>query len=204
MDELPHVSPDTRAALVTLAEGTCRFPGCRVPVLVFLGDDLEVNVEIVRIRGADPRGPRYVAGTTAAQRDSFGNLLLLCVPHRKIVDRDEKAYPLDLIETWRTGPPGDDLGPVTEERLDGLLTTAFATAREQVGDALLRLARTDADAARLLAGVVRGLHRERSRYGADPRLATALNRVLDALPAPAPKAGPARRDRINVGWRPRN
>lgn len=201
MDQLQQLSPETRAALVTLAQGSCQFPGCRTPMLVFLGDGLEVNAEIVRLRGTDPEGPRYVAGTTPAQRDSFGNLLLLCVPHRKTVDRDEKGHPIELLEKWRVCLGDDDLGPMTEQRLDDLLTTAFTAAKEQVDEALTRFAKTDAEAARLLGDVMNDLHRQRSRYGADRRLASALTHVtsqLDALAEP-PKRGP-RPTRINIGW----
>jgi hypothetical protein len=200
MDQPQQFRPETRAALVALAQGSCQFPGCRTPILVFLGDELEVNVEMVPIRGTDPAGPRYVAGTTAQQRDSFANLLLLCVPHRRIVDRDEKAHPVELIENWRV-PLADDLGPITPQRLDDLLTTAFTTAREQIDDALARLAKTDPDAARLLGGVMADLHRQRSRYGADHRLASALTQVLDALARAEPARRSPRPDRINVGWR---
>lgn len=204
MDELRHFPPDTRSALVALAQGCCQFPGCRTPVLVLLGDQLEVNVEMVPIRGSDPDGPRYVAGTSPGRQDAFDNLLLLCVPHRKIVDRDEKAHPIELIETWRVRLDGD-LGPMTERRLDELLTTAFTAAKEQVDDALARFAEFDADAARLLGGVMSGLHRERSRYGADPRLADTLTRVsgqLDAIADPVPEPRPEPRPpRMNLGWR---
>jgi len=202
MDEMRQLSPETRAALVALAQGSCQFPGCRTPILVFLGDDLEVNVETVRIRDTDPAGPRYVAGTTPRQRDSIANLLLLCVPHRRILDRDEKAHPIELIETWRTrvgDDPVDELGPMTPQRLDDLLTTAFATAREQVDEALTRFAKTEPDAARLLGAVMDDLHRQRGRYGADHRLASALTQVLDAL-TEQPRRTP-RPDRVNVGWR---
>ncbi len=202
MDGLNHLSVETRAALVTMAQGTCQFPGCRTPVLVFLGDGLEVNVEIAHIRGADPEGPRYVAGQPAAERESFDNLLLLCVPHRKTIDRDEKAHPIELIETWRTRLDDRDLPALTEQRLDKLLTTAFSDAKEQVDEALARFAKTDAEAARLIRTVLADLHRQRSRYGADPRLAAALTRVtgrLDALDEAAAKRAP-RPPRVNIGW----
>jgi hypothetical protein len=200
MDEMQEFTPKTQAALVALSQGPCQFPGCRTPVLVFLGDDLEVNVEMVPIRGTDPAGPRYVAGTTSRQRDSFSNLLLLCVPHRRTIDRDEKAHPIELIENWRARLDGDDLGPMTEQRMDELLTTAYAAAKEQVDEALTRFAKTDAESARLLGGVMNDLHRQRSRYGADRRLASALDRVLDALAEPPSRQQP-RPDRANVGWR---
>jgi len=200
MDELRQFTPDTRSALVALAQGCCQFPGCRTPILVFLGDDLEVNVEMVHIRGTEPDEIRYVAGTSPGRRDYFDNLLLLCVPHRKVVDRDEKAHPVELIETWRARL-ADDLGPMTEHRMDELLTTAFAAAKDEIDEALARFARTDPDGARLLGGVMTGLHRERSRYGADRRLADTLTRVsgqLDAMVTPRPAPRPPR---VNVGWR---
>jgi hypothetical protein len=199
---LTHLSVETQAALVTMAQGTCQFPGCRTPVLVFLGDGLDVNVEVAHIRGTDPAGPRYVAGLDAAERSSFDNLLLLCVPHRKMIDRDEQAHPIELIETWRTRLDDGDLPALPEQRLDELLTTAFSAAREQVDEALTRFEKTDAEAARLIRNVLAELHRERSRYGADPRLATALTRItsrLDALDEAAPKPEP-RPPRLNIGW----
>lgn len=197
MDELRQFPPDTQAGLVALAQGTCQFPGCRTPILVFLGDELEVNVEMVPIRGTDPAGPRYVAGTSAAERDSFANLLLLCVPHRKTVDRDEKGHPIELIEGWRALL--DLPGKMTEARLDDLLTTAFTAAKERVDEALGRFAETDPDAARLLGGIMNDLHRQRSRYGADRRLAAALTRVLEGTPEPPARSAP-RPGRVNVGW----
>jgi hypothetical protein len=199
------MSAETQAALVSMAQGTCQFPGCRTPVLVFLGDGLEVNVEIAHIRGTDPEGPRYVAGLSAAERDGFDNLLLVCVPHRKTIDRDEKAHPIELIETWRTRLGGDDLPGLTEQRLDELLTTSFSAAREQVEEALTRFEKTDAEAAQLIRNVLADLHRQRTRYGADPRLAAALtrmNRRLDALDEAPAKREP-RPSRVNIGWPPR-
>ena len=205
MDGLTHMSAETQAALVSMAQGTCQFPGCRTPVLVFLGDGLEVNVEIAHIRGADPAGPRYVAGLAAAERDGFDNLLLVCVPHRKTIDRDEKAHPIELIETWRTRLGGDDLPGLTEQRLDELLTTAFSAAREQVDEALTRFEKTDPEAAQLVRNVLTDLHRQRSRYGADPRLAAALtrmNRRLDTLDEAAAAKREPRPSRVNIGWQP--
>jgi hypothetical protein len=96
-------------------------------------------------------------------------------------------------------PVADDLGPLTAARLDDLLTTAFVTAKERVDEALAAFAKVDPSSARLLGGIMTGLHGQRGRYGADPRLASALARVLDALTEP-PRRQP-RPDRVNVGWR---
>lgn len=199
MDELTRISPATRAALVAVAQGSCYFPGCRTPILVSLGSQPEINIEIARIRGSDPSQPRYVAGST----DSFSNLLLLCVPHRRTVDRDPKAHPVELLESWVPSGALDELGPIGPARLSDLLTSAFWTAKEQVSDALLRLEKTDSDAAQLLRHL---LDDQRNRYGVDPEIAAVLYRVartLDNLvePEPAPRRAP-RPERLNIGWRP--
>jgi hypothetical protein len=58
------------------------------------------------------------------------------------------------------------------------------------------------EAARLIRNVLADLHRQRSRYGADPRLATALTRVNGRLYAlDAATVQPEHRPpRINIGW----
>jgi hypothetical protein len=204
-------SPATRAALAALSRDSCFFPGCRTPILVFLGGRPEVNVEMAHIRGSDPGGPRYVAGLSAEDANSFGNLLLLCVPHRKTVDREQKSHPADLLETWRRGPPDalTDLGTVTEDRLDELLTTAFSTARDQAAEALSRFAQSDPEAARL----IRQLIDQRGRDTADQDFAGMLARVarqFDSLGDDA-AANLSRLEalvtrlesgskRINIGW----
>ncbi|XVU22326.1 hypothetical protein ACQPZJ_34340 [Actinoplanes sp. CA-054009] len=204
MDETPRMTPAARAALVALSQGSCDFPGCRTPVMVFLGTEPEVNVEPVHIRGADPAGPRHTPGLPLADYDSFDNLLLLCVPHRKTIDRDEKAHPVELLETWKPKPPGplSSLRDLTEERLDALLTTAFATAHNQIDEALTAFEKTDPAAAQLLRELTDTLHDQRSRYGADPRLTTALTAIndrLDTLLAGDPPPRPPQR--MNIGWR---
>jgi hypothetical protein len=208
MDELTRTPPATRAALVAVAQGTCYFPGCRTPILVSLGSQPELNIEIAHVRGSDPDQPRYVAGLSDEDRNSFHNLLLLCVPHRRVVDRAPKAHPVELLESWVPAGNGalDDLGPLSMARFEQLLTSAFWTAKEQVTEALLRLEKTDPEAAQLLRHLMDGLYDQRSRYGVDPEIVTILSRVtktLDSLtePEPGPRRGP-RAHRMNIGWQP--
>ena len=201
MDALTRISPETRAALVALSQGTCYFPGCRTPVLISLGGLREINVEIAHIGGSDPERPRYIAGLSNADRDSLGNVLLLCVPHRRIVDRDEKTYPAELLQTWLPAGNGllKDLGGLTEARLEGLLTDAFRAAKEQISDALVRFEEIDKEAAQLLRHLIDG----HDRYGVDPQIVAILTRVsraLGALEEPAARRTP-RPERTNIGWR---
>jgi len=205
MDVLTRISPETRAALVALSQGTCYFPGCRTPILITLGGLREINVEIAHVGGSDHDGPRYVAGLSTAERDSLGNVLLLCVPHRRIVDRDEKTYPAELLQTWLPAGNGllKDLGGLTEARLESLLTDAFWTAKEQISDALGRLEEVDKEAAQLLRHLIDGHYDERNRYGVDPQIVTILTRVsraLDAVEEPEARRTP-RPERANIGWR---
>ncbi len=137
---------DASAALAVLSQGTCDFPGCRTPVVVVIGGRPEVNVEYARIRTYEPGDPW----------DSFDNLLLLCVPHRKTVDRDARAYPAGVLETWRPRPAAlRELRDLTEDRLDDLLTAAYPAEPESGDSALLaqlvqRLGRLEDDVARLV------------------------------------------------------
>ncbi len=206
MDELTRISPATRAALVAVSQGSCYFPGCRKPILVSLGGRPEINIEIAHIRSADPAHPRHVAGLSDHDRDSCGNFLLLCVPHRRTVDRDPRAHPPGLLESWLPDARQalDELGPMSTDRFEGLLLSSFGAAKEQISEALLRLEKTDSEAAQLLRYLVDGLYDQRSRYGVDPEIVSVLSRVtrtLDRLvePEPEPRRAP-RPHRINVGW----
>ena len=208
MNELMRISPATRAALISVAHGSCYFPGCRTPILVSLGSQPEINIEIAHIRGTDPDQPRYVAGLRDDDRNSFHNLLLLCVPHRRTVDREPKAHPVELLESWTPAVNGalDELGPMRPSGLEDLLTSAFWTAKEQVNEALLRLDKTDSEAAQLLRHLLDGVYDQRARYGVDPEIVTILSRVthtLDRLVEPEPELRKAPRPgRFNVGWQP--
>ena len=205
VDETQRMTPAARAALVALSQGSCDFPGCRTPVMVFLGAEPEVNVEPVRLRGTDPDGPRHTPGLTAEERDSFDNLLLLCVPHRKMIDRDEKAHPVELLQSWKPKPGGplSSLRDLSERRLDALLTSAFAAAHEQIDEALTAFEKTDPAAAQLLRELTDTLHDQRARYGADPHLAGQLTRLNERLDVLLVEERPPRPPRVNIGWRTR-
>ena len=61
MDETTRMTPAARAALVAYSQGSCDFPGCRTPVMVFLGYGPEVNSAVAR-ELADDRGHVARAG----------------------------------------------------------------------------------------------------------------------------------------------
>jgi hypothetical protein len=195
-------STATRAALAVLSQGSCYFPGCGTPIVVFVGGQPEVNVESVRIRTSNPHGPRYVADMSDNAVNSFDNLLLLCVPHRKAIDRDEKAHPADLLEMWKAEREASghealrDLGVGSDTEIDELLTTAFSAVQEQVGDALTRFEKAEPESAQLLRQLVNGLNEQRSRSGADVSgLDAAVTRLDELLRKLESKS-----KRLNIGW----
>ena len=183
-------STEARAALACLSQGSCYFPGCRTPILVFVDGRPEINVEVAGIRGT------AVAGT-------FDDVLLLCVPHRRSIDRDRTAHPADLLETWkdqREAGGRKALRDLPVDRLDDLIAGASGAVRAQIGDALDRFARTDPESADLLRLLIDNLDGRRHRTGADRQTADLLRevtRLVEQLRGPA--AEPAR-ERLNVGW----
>jgi hypothetical protein len=193
----PDCSVDTRAALAALSQGCCYFPGCRTPILVFLGDRPAVNVDAVEIR---------IAGDEPVD-NSFGNRLLLCVPHRKAVDHDRTTHPVDLLLTWKAQREGGRRGALSAlgpDDLDLLLTTAFATVRTEVAAALTRFAETDPESARLLTRLMADLDDERRRpyvpvVAAVEKAAALIESAVVRLDTRVTKAAPAPK-RSNVGW----
>ena len=194
--------PATRAALAALSQGCCYFPGCGTPIVVFVAGQPEVSVESVRIRTADPQRPRYTTGMTENAAATFGNLLLLCVPHRKLIDRDEKAHPADLLETWKAQREASghaalrDVSSLPEHQMDELLTTAFSAVQEQIGEALTRFEKSEPESAELLRQLVGHLNDQRNRPAGDLNrldgVATRLDELVRKL-----ESKPKRR---NIGW----
>jgi hypothetical protein len=114
----------TRAALALLSRGHCYFPGCVVPTIVFVGDEPVINYEIAHVRDARP-GNRYVQAMTDDERREFKNLVLLCPPHHKEVDKiHPERYSIEMLEAWKVGR---ESGAVAELRgLDGLTPDLLA------------------------------------------------------------------------------
>jgi hypothetical protein len=186
-------SVETRAALAALSQGCCYFPGCRTPILVFLGDRPAVNVDATPIGITDG--------------DSFGDLLLLCVPHRKAVDHHRNTHPVDLLLTWKAQREGSRrraLSALDADDLDLLLTTAFAAVRGEVAAALARFAETDSESARLLTQLTADLDDERRRpyvpvIAAVEKAAALIESAVVRLDTRLTNGRPAPK-RSNVGW----
>lgn len=93
----------TERALFHYSSGSCYFPGCTRPILENVEGIFVVAVDIAHIRGAKPGSARYDPTMTNDQRRAFANLILLCGPHHKLVDRlAPDDYPPQTLEQWKT------------------------------------------------------------------------------------------------------
>lgn len=111
-------SVGTRAALVSMAGGTCYFPGCRTPTIAFLDGEPLANFDIAHIRDARP-GNRFVAEMTDVQRAHFSNLILLCRPHHTLVDKTRPGdFSIATLESWKHAREGVTLGGGTHPGAD--------------------------------------------------------------------------------------
>ena len=94
-------SRGTRAALAMLSKGSCYYPGCGEPTIVFIEGEPIINYHIAHIRDANP-GNRYVAGMTDDERRSFANLVLLCKPHHDWVDKvHPDRFTIEDLDSWK-------------------------------------------------------------------------------------------------------
>lgn len=98
------LSAAAMAALWTISNGRCYAPGCMAPVVVEVRPGVyQKNAQAAHIYGVRPGGPRFRADLVDAVRDSFDNLLLLCLPHHTEVDskEGEDLYPPETLREWK-------------------------------------------------------------------------------------------------------
>ena len=151
-----------------LSRGCCYEPECREPVMRVIKDGWYVNVEIAHIRAKESTGARYDISMAPAARDSFDNLMLLCIPHHKIIDNvaTRGDYSVPLLHHWKGEREADiavelrewkGLHGLTEEKLQDILSDVVSAAKEEILEAIDELAVVNKE----MAGLVRSLVDER-------------------------------------------
>ncbi|MEU4395245.1 hypothetical protein [Kribbella sp. NPDC023855] len=120
-------------ALYRLARGTCYFPDCPRRIIEAVEGEPVVAVDIAHIRGAKPGSARYDPSMTDEERAAFPNLILLCSPHHKLVDRIRpEDFPPGMLEEWkRANEPADGIealasSGLTDEILDEVIEQVVA------------------------------------------------------------------------------
>jgi hypothetical protein len=56
---------------------------------------------ICHIKARSPGGPRYDPAQSERDRHSFGNLILLCPSHGKVIDSELRAHTSALLQQWK-------------------------------------------------------------------------------------------------------
>ena len=147
------------------------------------------NAQIAHIYGV--HAPRYKEGLSEEERDAFGNLLLLCLPHHSEVDdkkTGEKLYPPPKLHEWkakhegRNGPALAALGSMEEENLMELMIELFAPPvkrLEKIADRLEKTGTLNAETVAELRQIVDVL--TDIPAGPDARTATALGYAAEVF-----------------------
>jgi hypothetical protein len=163
-----YISKGIVAALAMVSGGTCYWPKpprCMVPVTVDVDGDMVLNVEIAHIRGAHRNGPRYVESMTDERRRQFGNLLLLCPSHHRVIDviRPDD-YSIDELVEWKKHREAgnyhilESIPVIDEDKLQAVLTDAIKKQAKELEkqvsrfeSAIAKLAAIDSESASLIA-----------------------------------------------------
>ncbi|MCX4506624.1 HNH endonuclease [Streptomyces anulatus] len=188
----------TIAALTTLARGGCYYPGCNVPILRLIDGEPFLNLEIAHIRAFEDNGPRSEEGLDIRGRNSFGNLILLCTPHHKLVDGPRSAeFPVETLDSWKEARESEGidalagLTDLTEDKLASMIQEAQYELFERLEPALDEFARTAPELAALLRSVTREISDPRIHGFGMPedgiRMLSSASRDLTHLQDTAPQ-----------------
>lgn len=84
--------------------------------------------------GVERNAPRFRAGMSEIERDSWPNLLLLCLPHHSEVDDPRtgaELYPAEKLHRWKTDHEGGN-GPVLSSGIGHVKDDVLISALEQL------------------------------------------------------------------------
>ncbi|MEV5620531.1 HNH endonuclease [Streptomyces bacillaris] len=188
----------TIAALTTLARGGCYYPGCNVPILRLIDGEPFLNLEIAHIRAFEDNGPRSEKGLDIRGRNSFGNLILLCTPHHKLVDGPRSTeFPVEVLDRWKEARESEGidalagLTDMTEDKLASMIQEAQYQLFERLQPALDEFAKTAPELADLLRSVTREISDPRIHGFGLPedgiRMLSSASRGLSHLQDTAPQ-----------------
>ncbi|MFY1615770.1 hypothetical protein [Micromonospora sp. WMMD736] len=106
--ERKDLHPAMLAALWTVSNGQCYAPNCAMPVVLEVRPGVyQKNSQVAHIYGVRPKAARFQGEMPAEERDTFANLLLLCLAHHKEVDGDETRYTPEVLKSWKARHEGE-------------------------------------------------------------------------------------------------
>lgn len=102
--------------LIAESGGICNFPECGEKFIFQYADGTFVKLnEFAHIIGESPEGPRGHPTNSKLMAQDPDNIILLCVKHHKIVDKNEKEYPVEKLKKMK-----ENHIQWVNERLEGL------------------------------------------------------------------------------------
>lgn len=115
------LSLTTVKRLFAVSGNRCAFPGCQNPLIEETGT---VTGEICHIVASNQGGPRFNENLSASERDAYGNLILLCSRHHKIVDSEPEKYSSEILQGFKRGhvlPGPIEISQATSKAAQSLL-----------------------------------------------------------------------------------
>lgn len=82
------------------SRAVCAHPKCDRPLIAFDNGAWITLGEIAHIRAHSAGGPRFELAWTGSP-DSYGNCLLLCRDHHRLIDGNAEAYPVGMLLDWK-------------------------------------------------------------------------------------------------------
>jgi hypothetical protein len=108
------IKDSTMKRLFGMSRNQCAMPDCKSPLVI---GDVVVG-EICHIRARSKGGPRYNATLTAAQKNEFENLILLCSTCHKLVDASPDEYTADWLQNVKRAHESGAPVPLELSRAD--------------------------------------------------------------------------------------
>jgi hypothetical protein len=102
------LSIKTRVMLWGRAAGICSMPGCNLSLVMDATetDDPSLVGEICHIVAESQNGPRGVSLLALTQRNSYGNLILMCNVHHKLIDDQPNTYTVEELHKVKSQHEG--------------------------------------------------------------------------------------------------
>jgi len=90
--------------LCTKSGNRCALPNCRAILVedATKTDGASLIAEAAHIKGENPGSARYDASMTDEERNCYKNRILLCPSCHTKIDKQQNAYPVELLQRYKT------------------------------------------------------------------------------------------------------
>ncbi len=163
---MAEISRPTIKRLFAVSRNRCAFRNCPQPLVDESSG--KVVAKICHIKGNNPGSARYDPAQTEDDRQSFGNLILMCPIHHDVIDADAAAYTVEVLIKRKA--EHEELGrgqDAPNERMTDLFLANVSLAPTD-GSVILTHYQSGGQAAHII----------HNNYGSAPEQASAFRREL--------------------------